>query len=341
MVWGGLQHTYTDHVRMDWLFSKLSTLWPRNRWWDRRQESPRHSERSSTPSNDDIEADRVPHTAPVQTTHRDHSTTTDPSAIVAESNSNDQTIYRYSSGRTYALLTGNCGGGASGGSLLQFVHTDLKLLQDALGCCNAKVYNPCLDKGSPFVTRSELFEYLEKAKEYVVENKISYFMFYFTGHGDNTGIILSGDRRDKAEYEEIIYSISSLDVPKVLIFDCCRLKTDKKTSLTDATLPADCHVVFACMDDSEAWGCPKTGSYFTHKLANALKAYYQRGLSLPDIITQAVHGTRELCNALNMGVLDIQNPMILTTIEGQFCAMKGKSFVLIEYGHQFLPLILS
>ena len=215
-------------------------------WLSRRtsSESPEHSESERSSVSNDIEADRPLRTAP---------STSSPPCITT---SDDQTaLYRYRSGRIYALLTGNSNSSTTTEPYLKFVHADLKRMQEALEWCHIEVRNTFLEKGSLFLTRQKLFDdVMKSAERCVVENKFSCFIFYFTGHGNNTGIILYNG--EVATYDEIIqYFIVAIgDIPKIFIFDCCRLTADSKKSFTDAALPANCYVVFACMDDSKAWG---------------------------------------------------------------------------------------
>lgn len=281
------------------------------------------SEQSSEPD-DDIEADR-----PVRP-RTDHPAA--PPLTPSSVPSNDQpTIHRYQSGRIYALLTGNSASSTSGEPPLTFVYHDLKRMQETLERCKIEVHNPCLENGL-FLTRQQLFDvHIKNAKKRIVEDKFSCFMFYFTGHGDSTGISLSSNTtpREVTTYEEIIQFFGSVpSIPKIFIFDCCRLTTDQTTSFTG--LPDDCFIVFACMDDCEAWGRDTIGSYFTNKLANALNAFYCQ-LTLPDIITQAVNGTKRLCETFNVGALYMQNPVVLSSLQGQFEILQEPRAALTSY----------
>ena len=291
-------------------------------------ESPRRSDSEQSSEPDDIEADR-----PVRP-RTDHPAASNPPPHPPPSSvpSNDQpVIHRYRSGRIYALLTGSSAGSTSGESHLKFVSTDLERMQETLERCKIEVRNPCLENGSLILTsaltRQLLFDvHIESAKKRIVEDKFSCFMFYFTGHGDSTGVTLSSTTRttEVATYEEIVQSFGSVgSIPKIFIFDCCRLTTDQTTSFSDAALPDDSIIVFACMNNTEAWGRDTIGSYFTHKLANALNAFY-RQLTLPDIITQAVNGTKRLCEIFNVGALSMQKPVVLSRLQGQLEILQGK-----------------
>lgn len=203
--------------------------------------------------------------------------------------------YVYSIDKCYALLTGD-----DGRPNLPFIYKDLMLMQHVLFKLNFDVDNPCLNqaKGTSTLTRSSLDAYIKSLAE-KKKDVYTFFLFYYSGHGNSRGILLSSG--ECVEYNVIIQKFSSLcsDKPKAFIFDCCRTSEEKEFLIPNAyrmnTIPDHVIIVYACMSDERCFG-DDNGSEFTKSLACRLYLKLRSGTRYPisffDLITEVMGTTK-------------------------------------------------
>ena len=257
-------------------------------------------------------------------------------------------IQRYKIDKTYALLTGadtkrTCDNGQN---YLEFVHKDLRRMEKVFRDLKFDVLNPCLGREKN-VSRVFMFdECINDVNGTRDLGQYSCCLFYFSGHGDRKGVVLSNG--DHATYLDIIQTFngsSSTDTPIIFIFDCCRDEPEGAscsrdepegascspdrfcTDLCDADIPPNVLVVFACLPDERTYGCKETGSYFTRKLENKLRAFITQ-LSFLEIILQVTGPEKILVDGKIRDY--VLNPFVICTLSKQLHFGESKFLTLID-----------
>ena len=204
-------------------------------------------------------------------------------------------IKSYENSSIYALLIGDEGPSYR---YLGFVHKDLELMEDVLKRkLNFVVSNPCLIRDNTSgrvrpLTRAILYDEYINGPPREEQDQYSCFLFYYSGHGDSSGILLSSDQLARVEYDEIVQTFrgTCINKPRIFIFDCCRSnsscsKKEPMAIFCNRDIPRDVVVVFACVSEEDCYG-DKNGSHFTRHLADKLATLYH-DMSFNDIIAQA------------------------------------------------------
>ena len=232
-------------------------------------------------------------------------------------------IQHYDTDRCYALLTGDEGGR---NRYLSCVRKDLELMESVLTKLNFVVYNPCLDRDKRTVrplTREILFDEYINGLSGDEQAQYSCFLFYFSGHGNSNGILLSSgrDQDECVTYKDIVqtFNSASSDKPRIFIFDCCRDKresppTDHDNCCCDEGIPRHVTIVFACMSEDQCMG-GSGGSFFTRELELRLGTLYTH-LSFGEIIAQV------------SGNVD-PSPLLKSTLTKQLCFRACGKHILI------------
>ena len=134
-------------------------------------------------------------------------------------------------------------------------------------------------------------------------DQYSCFMFYYSGHGNSEGLLLS-DGCCKP-YVDIVQSVSSINSltgkPKIFIFDSCRCKKEKSRwnffrdinkihseNLTENYPPPDTLICYSASEGMEGYSHDDNGSFYTSQLADKLRQFWNR-LTFTEIVT-LVHG---------------------------------------------------
>jgi len=156
---------------------------------------------------------------------------------------------------------------------LQHVSTTFKLIQ-------AKVVIEQRYRGMEFQDVKNLLNQL-KAMDL---KECPCFIFYYSGHGKDCGIQLG--ENSTFPFREIVELVTSLPdlggKPKVFIFDCCRVRTDKPASCQacKAESFADCVIAYACSDGEQAFitNSPNmiNNSIFTKAFCSMLKSNHRQ-----------------------------------------------------------------
>eukprot|EP00731_Ephydatia_muelleri_P023285 Em0015g868a len=211
---------------------------------------------------------------------------------------------RYNIDKCYALLTG-ADSATNGRTYLGFVRKDLERMERVLKELQFEVSNPCLDRDG--VSRAFLFDDCICDKGNTRDlSQYSCSLFYFSGHGDKERVLLSNG--DSATYAEIVqqFNASSTERPKIFIFDCCLADLEESregcSELHLRDIPPHVLVVFGCMPDELAYGDKETGSFFTLKLDNKLRAFVEK-LSFFNIIHQVTGASKDPKHVVNAFVI--------------------------------------
>lgn len=224
-------------------------------------------------------------------------------------------------------------------TLMTCVRKDLLMMREALESHKWKVWCPCLDDKSGKVSLSgeQLEDIIRDLRNNATLSQYSCFLFYYTGHGTPSGILLDGE--ETVAYSDLvstIYSITFLkDKPKIVLFDTCRqFLTQEPQALEPQALPAnfeckgkfgeeireqckiaelpDMDVCFSACEGKLAVAIPYAGSIFTIQLANALREFSDK-MSFSEIMTQVKGGTKRL----SLAICRPQQPICYDGLNGQ------------------------
>ena len=238
-------------------------------------------------------------------------------------NFNERVYYDVKEPVGYGLLVG-CRGLSSENPLSDAVFKDVQTMDRALKR-TGKWETKCLD--SENLTRIDLYEALNNVLLVNELEKYSVFLFYFSGHGNQYGVLFDDNRT--AAYDKIVRRISELEVlknkPKVLVFDTCRNRTtdvDGKIprGIQPNVLPPHFLLCFSTMcwslmDRSE-------GSFYTLALAHSLRTFGQRYM-LYEVVTNAARISREYVKMVLKDQKADQLPMFLSSLD-KLLVLSGK-----------------
>ena len=187
----------------------------------------------------------------------------------------------------YALLLGSSRYETSL-SPLKCVGKDLSVMEDVLNRCGWKV-------DCPFGVNTEK-EGCERVIRELGRNNLdmySCFMFYFSGHGSQEGMLFQPNGR-VVSYRQVVDAVLALknfcDKPKIIIFDCCRTDNCQEgekplKSLEGHFASNDTVVCFACTHNTASVALGAAGSIFTQNFANKLQELGHE-VSFVDLLTQ-------------------------------------------------------
>ncbi len=218
-----------------------------------------------------------------------------------EANRYDEYNMHYDIGRPpgYAVLLGNDREYPADPDLLP-VMKDLGLMNDVLHSCGWKV-SPIA--GHPDMTLKQ-FDAMFNPILFSDFDQYSCFMFYYTGHGNSKGLLLS-DGCCKP-YVDIVRRVSLIDSlvgkPKIFIFDSCRSEKEKShhwnffKGITKAHAenvsvnypPSDTLICYSANEGMKGFSHDDNGSFYTMNLATKLRQFWNT-LTFTEIVT-LVHG---------------------------------------------------
>lgn len=155
---------------------------------------------------------------------------------------------------------------------------DMNIMEQALRRLNFTLAAKVMDSSSK---KRQVKEMIAQISDLDL-TKYSSFLFYYSGHGDESGLVLPDGHM--IEYKDIISIVcecrSLLGKPKIFLFDCSRTSVPVSSfhveSLSKKTTLPDCLVAFATQHHGRAFGDPERGSFFTTNLAESLSHYQSR-----------------------------------------------------------------
>ncbi|XP_064392221.1 uncharacterized protein LOC135339913 isoform X4 [Halichondria panicea] len=218
-----------------------------------------------------------------------------------EANRYDEYNMHYDIGRPpgYAILLGNDREYPADPELLP-VMKDLRLMNDVLHSCGWKV-SPIA--GHPDMT-SKQFDAMFNPILSSDFNQYSCFMFYYTGHGNSKGLLLSdGCCKPYVDIVQRVSSIYSLvGKPKIFIFDSCRSGKEKshhwnffkgilRAHVENVSVnypPSDTLICYSANEGMQGYSHDNYGSCYTFHLAAKLRQFWNT-LTFTEIVT-LVHG---------------------------------------------------
>ncbi len=251
----------------------------------------------------------------------------------------DEYNMHYDIGRPpgYAILLGNDREYPADPELLP-VKKDLGLMNDVLHSCGWKV-SPIA--GHPGMTLKQ-FDAMFNPILSSDFDQYSCFMFYYTGHGNSKGLLLS-DGCCKS-YVDIVQRVSSIyslvGKPKIFIFDSCRSGKEKShhwnffKGITKAHTknksanypPSDTLICYSANEGMQGYSHDNDGSCYTFHLAAKLRQFWNT-LTFTEIVT-LVHGwTVQLAQQWGKE----QQPVVYNALNRLL--MFGGKCVVLSYGH--------
>jgi hypothetical protein len=117
------------------------------------------------------------------------------------------------------------------------------------------------------VTDEQFRIFITTIKSLELPSNFNRVIFYFFGHGDRVSIHLADNGQSRQEIISTFESLSTPDVFKILIFDCCRA-TDESRDGIEQQSSANTLVINATASNNEAYykvnsGCGLFTEYFT------------------------------------------------------------------------------
>lgn len=208
----------------------------------------------------------------------------------------------------FALLLGCSSAPCQSGCLPTKI--DLALMENTLKEEDWFIKNPCLNSNYP-LTNSQFLAYVDALKCNPTLHKFSCFMFYYSGHGNHNGALLSDG--SCMLYEEIVTSIASISClqkkPKIFIFDCCQGVVFENVRTREKYPPPHTILAFSSCEGMTSYA-NKHGSYYTRDLSSKLKEFGKK-LSFPEILTFVNGGTAMLATHMNCE----QRPLMCSTLD--------------------------
>ena len=229
-----------------------------------------------------------------------------------------------------ALLVG-CRG-PEGKKLSGAVFQDLYNMKTALDKVGEWQTTCLTERDVPCLNKRTLFEKINDTLLYLHGRSI--FLFYFSGHGNNDGVIL--DDGHTLDYKKIVNRVAQLEEqlnftrnrrgvvkPKIFIFDMCRLEnqSNKKTKCPKNFPPPHTLVCFSAAEGCESVLDTNEGSFYTLALAHSISSLGQR-YSFHEVVTYAGHIARAVSEIYN--VKPRQLPVFLSSMD-KFLCLSGKN----------------
>ena len=190
------------------------------------------------------------------------------------------------------------------------VDKDVKLMSTVLGDHGWYFTSPNMSHSS--LSSREWDDCLERVYTTHLDS-FSSFLFYYTGHGNSKGVLLSdGSCKPYKDIVTEISSINSLDrKPKIFIFDCCRLHKEQSswnffkglTKFHNEHIainypPSDTVICYSASEGAQCFSHDDNGSFYTQELTRKLSVFMDR-LSFHEIVTLAHGWVNQLAQQYN------------------------------------------
>ena len=210
----------------------------------------------------------------------------------------------------FALLTGNDRLPRDQVEDFLPVEKDMKLMSDVLGDHGWYFTTPNLPLSC--LSSREWDDCLEQVYATCLDSYSS-FLFYYSGHGNSKGVLLSdGSCKPYKDIVTTISSINSLDhKPKIFIFDCCRLHKEHSSwnFFKDLTKihneheainypPSDTIICYSANEGMRSFSHDDHGSFYTQELSRKLNLFMDR-LSFQELVTLAHGWVNQLAQQYN------------------------------------------